>query len=160
MFSWIRLWFLFSNVSYSKTQYNCSSHCCWQLSFYLHYFHYFYLILTYFVLRYHYIASLLFILINFYHPYNFASSHEKDMIPDICTHQLISSLSTNYLVVEASISYVEHVHHTPKFSHHFLHEERQLGIVLSCFIKKNKRVLIIWRGPLHTPQNLENYENW
>ena len=46
--------------------------------------------------------------------------------PDICTHQLISRLSTNQLVAEASISYVEHVFQTLPFSHHVIHKKRHL----------------------------------
>ena len=43
-------------------------------------------------------------------------------ISDICMHQLISQLSTNQLVAEASISYSEHVRQTLMFSNNFLHD--------------------------------------
>ena len=49
-------------------------------------------------------------------------------ISDICMHQLISQLSTNQLVAEASISNVEHVRQMLKFSHHVLHEDKHMGI--------------------------------
>ena len=66
---------------------------------------------------------------------------------------------TNQLVAEASISYVEHAYQTLAFSHHVINEERHLGNYFSGFIHKNKRVVIIWCGPLRTPQNCENCEN-
>ena len=81
------------------------------------------------------------------------------LILDIYTDQLISRLSANYLVVEASISYVEHVHQTLKFSHHVLHEEMHLGNIFSDFVNKNNRFPIIRRRLLHTPQNRENCQN-
>ena len=62
------------------------------------------------------------------------------------------------MVAEAYISYVEHVRQTLKFSHNVLHEQRHKGIFLSVFIHKNKKVLIIRNGPIHTPQNIENRE--
>ena len=77
-------------------------------------------------------------------------------ITDICTHHLISRLSTNFLVAEASISYVEHVRQMLMFSHNVLHEERHLGNSWSRFINKNKRVLVIRRRPLATTQNRKN----
>ena len=57
---------------------------------------------------------------------------------DICTHQLISRLPTNWFVVEASIYYVEHVYQTLTFSHHVLHEERHLGNFLYVFTHKKE----------------------
>ena len=57
------------------------------------------------------------------------------------------------------MSYAEHVRYTLMFSHRFIHDERHLGKNLSGFIHKNRRVLIIWRGPLHTLQNCKKIEN-
>ena len=73
--------------------------------------------------------------------------------------QIIIPISTNELVAEASISYSEHVLQTLMFSRHVIHEERHLGKVFSGFIHKNKRVQIIWGGPLATPQNSKNRRN-
>ena len=81
---------------------------------------------------------------------------ENESPSDICTRQLISQLTTNQLVVEVSVSYVEYILQMLTFSNHVIHKERHLENILSGFIHKNKRVLIIQHGPFRTSQNREN----